>query len=74
MNQLPYDYAVEINRDRRRHAIKKHVARCGLLGFAAIMGLAFGVLCNSLSGDRLFLAALLVVWGVWGVHFLVTRH
>lgn len=69
-----YDYAAEINRDRRRHAFKKHAARCAVGGLAAILGVALGALLLQVSGLSLVATLLLVAWGGWGFHFLTTRH
>lgn len=71
-----YDYAAEINRDRRRHALKKLIARAGMMGLAAILGVGLGVLLQQLNGHSLsiFGTLLLLGWGAWGCHFLTTRH
>ncbi len=71
-----YDYAAEINRDRRRHALKKLIARSGVLGLVSILGVALGALLLNLNGHDLaiFGTLLLLVWGAWGCHFLTTRH
>jgi hypothetical protein len=74
------DLQKDFNRELRRHRAKQYIAifaaLCGLATLAMAVGM-FVAAIGEWTGIGIFSAPLIIsilAFGIWGLHFLLTRH
>lgn len=75
MNRIPFDLTIDCRRAHRDRLLKRQIAWVAILLAVMILCVSLGVLVASAQSALLsVLAGLVVLGGVKGAHYLLTRH